>query len=66
MKRIVLIKRLQEMNCVLIRQGRRHDWYQNSETIVVINQNLSSVAATLVVAFNQGQACSYNSMSNFD
>ncbi len=32
MKRIALIQMLQEMGCVLIRPGRRHDWYQNPET----------------------------------
>ncbi|MEW6481822.1 MAG: type II toxin-antitoxin system HicA family toxin [bacterium] len=32
MKRIDLIKKLQEMGCMLIRPGRRHDWYQNPET----------------------------------
>ncbi|MFQ6091173.1 MAG: type II toxin-antitoxin system HicA family toxin [bacterium] len=34
MKRIALIKKLHEMGCILIRPGRRHDWYQNPETKV--------------------------------
>jgi len=29
MKRTALIKRITQMGCVLIRHGRRHDWYQN-------------------------------------
>jgi len=32
MKRRELIARLQQMGCVLIRHGGRHDWYQNPET----------------------------------
>jgi predicted RNA binding protein YcfA (HicA-like mRNA interferase family) len=32
MKRTALIQKLQEMGCVLIRHGGRHDWYQNPET----------------------------------
>jgi mRNA interferase HicA len=29
MKRTDLIRTLERMGCVLIRNGRRHDWYQN-------------------------------------
>ena len=29
MKRRELIRRLNEMGCVLIRPGAKHDWYQN-------------------------------------
>ena len=32
MKRVELIKRLVAAGCVLIRHGKRHDWYQNPET----------------------------------
>ena len=32
MKRRELIGKLQQMGCVLIRHGGRHDWYQNPET----------------------------------
>lgn len=32
MKRLKLIKILQEMGCILIRHGSNHDWYQNPET----------------------------------
>jgi len=32
MKRRELIKRIEEMVCILIRHGRRHDWYQNPVT----------------------------------
>ncbi|SDW39293.1 type II toxin-antitoxin system HicA family toxin [Thiocapsa roseopersicina] len=32
MKRRELIARLQQMGCVLIRHGDRHDWYQNPKT----------------------------------
>ncbi|MBE0431812.1 MAG: type II toxin-antitoxin system HicA family toxin [Dehalococcoidia bacterium] len=32
MKRKDLVRRLEEKGCVLIRHGRRHDWYQNPET----------------------------------
>lgn len=34
MKRVALIKKLQKMDCLLIRHGRKHDWYQNLETRV--------------------------------
>jgi len=33
-KRRDLIKKLEETGCVLIRQGGRHDWYQNPRTKV--------------------------------
>ncbi len=32
MKRTDLIRRIENMGCVLIRHGSRHDWYQNPET----------------------------------
>ncbi len=32
MKRGDLIKRLEEVGCVLIRHGGRHDWYTNLKT----------------------------------
>jgi len=32
MKRKDLIRAIEEIGCVLIRHGGRHDWYQNSET----------------------------------
>ncbi|MBI5191778.1 MAG: type II toxin-antitoxin system HicA family toxin [Nitrospirae bacterium] len=31
MKRRALIRKLEDMGCVLIRHGGRHDWYQNPE-----------------------------------
>ena len=34
MKRRDLIRRLNEMGCVLIRPGAKHDWYQNLGTKV--------------------------------
>lgn len=34
MKRLDLIRKLQEQGCVLIRHGGKHDWYQNSQTKV--------------------------------
>lgn len=34
MKRKVLIKKLEEIDCVLIRHGAKHDWYQNPITKV--------------------------------
>jgi len=27
-----LIQRLEEMGCVLVRHGKRHDWYTNPKT----------------------------------
>jgi len=33
-KRRDLIKRLEEMGCVFIRHGGKHDWYQNPITKV--------------------------------
>ncbi|MCE5269409.1 MAG: type II toxin-antitoxin system HicA family toxin [Planctomycetaceae bacterium] len=32
MKRIDLIRQLEQQGCVLIRHGGRHDWYQNPRT----------------------------------
>ncbi len=32
MKRIDLLRQLQQSGCVLIRHGGRHDWYQNPRT----------------------------------
>jgi predicted RNA binding protein YcfA (HicA-like mRNA interferase family) len=32
MKRRELIKRLEEMGCVLVRHGTKHDWYTNLKT----------------------------------
>jgi len=32
MKRIDLIRKLEEEGCWLIRHGGRHDWYQNPKT----------------------------------
>jgi predicted RNA binding protein YcfA (HicA-like mRNA interferase family) len=34
MKRTDLIRMLEEMGCILIRHGSRHDWYLNQETKV--------------------------------
>jgi len=32
MKRRDLIRKLEELGCVLVRHGRRHDWYNNPAT----------------------------------
>ncbi len=32
MKRGELIKKLEELGCVLVRRGGRHDWYTNPAT----------------------------------
>jgi len=32
MKRRELITKLEEMGCVLIRHGKKHDWYHNPRT----------------------------------
>lgn len=32
MKRIDLIRKLEQGGCLLIRHGGRHDWYQNPKT----------------------------------
>jgi predicted RNA binding protein YcfA (HicA-like mRNA interferase family) len=48
-KRRELIKKLEEIGCVFIRHGGRHDWYQNPRTKVCqpvprhkeINDNLA-------------------------
>jgi predicted RNA binding protein YcfA (HicA-like mRNA interferase family) len=34
MKRADLIRALDEMGCILIRHGAKHDWYQNPKTKV--------------------------------
>jgi len=32
MKRRELIQQIEEIGCILIRHGKRHDWYQNPVT----------------------------------
>lgn len=32
MKRVDLIKAIQEFGCVLLRHGAKHDWYRNPNT----------------------------------
>jgi len=34
MKRRDLLRQLEQMGCVLIRHGAKHDWYQNPRTKV--------------------------------
>ena len=34
MKRVELLRAIEEMGCVLLRHGGRHDWYQNPQTKV--------------------------------
>ncbi len=34
MKRVDLVRKIEQMGCVLIRHGGRHDWYQNPNTKV--------------------------------
>lgn len=34
MKRVELIRIIEDMGCILIRHGGKHDWYQNPETKV--------------------------------
>ncbi len=34
MKRRELISKIEEIGCILIRHGKRHDWYQNPVTKV--------------------------------
>ncbi|MCL4456852.1 MAG: type II toxin-antitoxin system HicA family toxin [Nitrospirae bacterium] len=49
MKRKDLIRKLEEMDCIFIRHGGNHDWYQNPKTKVAqpvprhneINDNLA-------------------------
>jgi len=49
MKRKDLVRQLEEMGCIFIRRGRRHDWYQNPRIKVAqpvprhneINDNLA-------------------------
>ncbi|WP_143755493.1 type II toxin-antitoxin system HicA family toxin [Gloeocapsopsis sp. IPPAS B-1203] len=33
MKRRDLIKKIEEMGCVFIRHGGKHDWYQNPQAM---------------------------------
>ena len=35
MKRVDLVKQLNEMGCVLVRHGGKHDWYRNPATGVL-------------------------------
>ena len=35
MKRVDLIREIEEVGCILIRHGGRHDWYQNPTTKAV-------------------------------
>jgi mRNA interferase HicA len=32
MKRKELIQKIEELGCILLRHGGRHDWYQNPKT----------------------------------
>lgn len=32
MKRVDLIKQIEELGCLLIRHGAKHDWYRNPQT----------------------------------
>lgn len=32
MKRLDLIRQIEQQGCVLLRHGGRHDWYQNPQT----------------------------------
>lgn len=32
MKRRELVQKIEEMGCILIRHGAKHDWYQNPRT----------------------------------
>ena len=32
MKRVDLIKRIEDVGCVFIRHGAKHDWYSNPKT----------------------------------
>jgi len=32
MKRVDLIRKLEQAGCLLIRHGGKHDWYQNPQT----------------------------------
>ena len=32
MKRVDLVRQVEASGCMLIRHGRRHDWYQNPRT----------------------------------
>lgn len=49
MKRKDLVRQLEEMGCIFIRHGGKHDWYQNPRTKVAqpvprhneINNNLA-------------------------
>jgi mRNA interferase HicA len=34
MKRTELIRKIEGMGCILVRHGKRHDWYQNQSTKV--------------------------------
>ncbi len=34
MKRRDLLKKLEEMGCIFVRHGGKHDWYQNPRTKV--------------------------------
>lgn len=34
MKRLDLIRKLEEQGCMFIRHGGKHDWYQNPQTKV--------------------------------
>jgi mRNA interferase HicA len=31
-KRVDLIRQIEQMSCVLVRHGGKHDWYRNSNT----------------------------------
>lgn len=35
MKRVDLIKKLEELGCELVRHGGKHDWYRNPSTGII-------------------------------
>ncbi|MCL6476186.1 MAG: type II toxin-antitoxin system HicA family toxin [Firmicutes bacterium] len=53
MKRSDLIREIQEMGCVLVRHGHKHDWYQNPRTKisqpVPRHQEISNVLAKRIL-----------------
>lgn len=53
MKRGDLIRRLEEAGCLLIRHGKKHDWYQNPNTglaqAVPRHREISDILAKQIV-----------------
>jgi len=57
MKRKELVRQLEEIGCILIRPGRKHDWYQRPETKIAQPVLRHSKSMTVLASISQ-ECCS--------